>query len=835
MKAINSDDRVRLELVKQKILRMFRVLHKNGIGLDESHILLLTLSLCKDGLISREFLLGHRYTNREKSVYLEEIPGEVSESYSKIIPVLANSLFRIQSNELWEHLLELDRVTLKEYFSEIFEFTLKHISRHHRYKGETMQPVEITRFICGIANLSKNSRVFNPFAGHASFGVFFDENHKYYGQEIDKKTWAIGFLRLMAHRKASSSSFSCDDSVLNWPVEKKFDLIVASPPLGMRFKSKYGLTDSGPRFVEQFLIERSVDTLSDKGQLIALLPQSFLYRRRDQDSFRRQILDKDLLDTVVSFPGGILSNTGMPMVVLVIKKQKKLPNQVRFIDAAKFIREMNSRHKILDDKGLVSMVLSSFEDSDSVRVVDDKVIKENDYIFHVPRYFKKEIPLAEGERLVKLKDLLKKEVGDRLTLPKYGKFIRIRDLKSDIVDFNLDLSKVENEEVPRPLVHELKTTCLLLAIRWGELKPTLFVYQGESVYRNRDIVSYTVDESKVDYAYLINELHTDYVKAQTEVYRMGSTIPFLRQEDLLEVSIKLPSLVEQRAKAQGILELSHRIKALREERNALAQGVTSKLYENASTIKHSLGKPLLNIGASLRNIENALSSQDFNWEKVKLSDRFDLTIKDSFDSVHSNLELINSILLKNESVFDVSNYSLYPLHFIPFIENYVKHVVPVELRNVSINLDIHPDLKEDKIQITGNKELLEIGFNTIVENAVRHGFVDALENYRLEFRVSYHVTKAMLNDTNDNLERFDSYLKIEVANNGKELPANFNLEKLVRKNSFAGNTGNTGQGGFDLNEIIKVHNNGVSTLQLIRESIPSEFTTTYSFLIPLNR
>jgi len=327
------------------------------------------------------------------------------------------------------------------------------------------------------------------------------------------------------------------------------------------------------------------------------------------------------------------------------------------------------------------------------------------------------------------------------------------------------------------------------------------------------------------------------VQEQLDAYRIGTTVPYIRKGDLLEVSIKFPKLEEQKAKMKGILEISDKIRLLQEERDALAQGLSDKLYESASTIKHSLGKPLLNIGSSLRNIEKALSKMDASWQSIRLNEKHDLNIKDSFDSVYNYLDLIHSLLSKNETVLDVSNYELTEFDFLAFIKGYVNRIKSSERFNVSTALDIHPDIKnqpKNMIMIMANAELLEIGLNAIVENAYVHAFTDDLKKYKLEFRVSLYVPHTVKKPSDDTIGRFEAYIKVEVANNGKPFPKNYTIDKLIRKNSFAGETGNTGQGGFDLNEIIKHHNKGVSTLELITEDFTTEFATTYSFLIPLN-
>ena len=109
--------------------------------------------------------------------------------------------------------------------------------------------------MCGLADLKKDAKVFNPFAGLASFGVYLDQGQDYFGQELNQKTWALGALRLMAYEWPGSSKYVCDDSILHWPYEsEKFDLILSSPPFGMRLGHHYRDIEPSIRTIEQFLI-----------------------------------------------------------------------------------------------------------------------------------------------------------------------------------------------------------------------------------------------------------------------------------------------------------------------------------------------------------------------------------------------------------------------------------------------------------------------------------------------------------------------------------------------------------------------------------------------------
>jgi type I restriction enzyme M protein len=831
-----------LEL-KSKLWKVFDILRGENITSENYYVVLFLLSLYKDKLLKADVLIENKSIKDQIESALYKSESDLEQGYRNIYPSFEPILKSISKKGLTtivEVVCNLDHKVLSGNFSELFDSVLYNLAQSQgRYGGEFIQPLEITQLICGLFELPEGAKVFNPFAGLASFGVNLDKGQGYFGQELNQKTWALGALRIMAYECPGSSRYVCEDSILNWPDDsQKFDLIVSNPPYGLRLGNQYREIEPGIRTAEQFLVERGLHSLTNEGKLIALLPQGFLFRGMHEERLRQFLVDEDNLDTIISLPGGLLTNMGIPLIILVVNKNKERPGKVRFIKADKYVEARTPREKVLNVYALNSLIHGNRKDDDSLRIVDNAQIKEWDYNLNVPRYFQKEIALTNNERLVKLKDILEYVRGQRGNLPGYGKLVRIRNLKDDKVDFHLKISEIDDVELRRPDIHQITETCLLLAIPWRTLKPSLFNFEGTPIYRSQDILSFKVNESIADYGYLINELHADYVQEQLESYRMGATIPFIRKDDLMEVAVKLPSLQEQKAKVKGLFELSDKIKMLQEERNSLAHGVSHKLYESVSTIKHSLGKPLLNIGSSLRNIEKALSILNADWEQVKLNERYDLTIKDSFDSVYSNLELIHSMLRNNESVLDVSNYQLTEIDFLTFIKGYVNRIKSAERANVNTKLDIHPDIKiqlKNKVLIQGNTELLEIALNAIVENANMHAFTDLSKKYKLEFRVSLYVAPSVKKQSDDTIGRFDTYIKVEVANNGKPFPKNYSLDKLIRKNSFAGETGNTGQGGFDLNEIVKYHNNGTSTLELITDDFTTEFTTTYSFLIPFNR
>jgi type I restriction enzyme M protein len=853
MREYKLEDVSLIEATKVKLWKVFDTLKSEGISSEDYHVLLFLLSVYKDGLLSVDIVnpKSHLQFTDSNNLYKKLVTGlrnsdsELANQYVSILssfePIIAR-LSESATKHIISVLRDLDMRVLEEHFPEVFDSVLYRIAESHgRSRGEFMQPAELTRFICNLADLPISSRVYNPFAGLASFNVYLGQGCYYFGQEHNQKTHALGVLRIIAYKKYRTSKYVCDDSITHWPdSSEKYNLIVCNPPFGLHIGNRYQGLENKFKGIEQFILQKGIESLSDDGKLITVLPYSFLYKAGKVHEVRAKLVELDLVDCIIGFPGGLLLNTGMPFIVLVINKCKKIPGHVTFIDAMKFVQKKGLRDKTLNDFALLSNI-KKHQESDTVKSIPNDKLKQYGYNLSIQKFFQKEV---EGIQIGKLLEYFKpKELSEyfkhnETKEKKYGKLIRISDLKENGLSPYLDLSSINEVEINSKGLRVIDQDCLLISKIGKKLKPTLFKYRGEPIFITSDINSFKVKHNLVNDIYFVNELNAEYVTEQISSLSIGSSIPYIRTSDLFNVIIKLSPINEQIAKAQALSELYLKVRILEQERNALAHGVSNTLHESISSIKHALGKPLLNIGSSLRNIEKSLSRLIDDWELIKLNERYDLTIKDSFDSVYNNLSLIHSILLNNESKLDFGNYAFHEINFLEFITGYVKRIKTAEKSNVILNLDIHPDFKSqlnNKVIINANSELLEIALNAIVENANMHAFIDNSKQYKLEFRIGLLITPSLKMTTNEEIGGFDTYIKVEVANNGKPFPKNYTLEKLVRKNSFAGETGHTGQGGFDLNEVIKFHNKGLSTLDLIIDDFTSEYSTTYSFLLPLNR
>ena len=814
MKEFKMADILPVEALKSKIWSMFDILRSERIASEDYHVLLFLLSAYKDGLFNTEILNENSNLNERLVRCLHNSESELTNQYNAILATFEPLVMRLSENGT-RHIIgalgELNLAILAEHFADIFDAVLYRITQSQgRFGGEFIQPVELTRFICGLAELQPNSKVYNPFAGLASFGVYLDQGQDYFGQELNQKTWALGALRIMAYQRPGTSRYVCDDSISHWPAtSEKFDLIVANPPYGMRLGNQYREIEPEFRTIEQFLLEKGVHSLNEKGKLIALLPQGILFRGLHEQRLREFLVDEDLIDTIISLPGGLLLNTGIPLIIMVLNKNKKIPGKVRFVDAKKFVDSKSPRERVLNDYGLNSFLHGSKNDSDILRLVSNDEIRAFDYNLSVPRYFQKQV---EG---VKLGEIIEFVRGQRVNLPPTGKLIRIRDLKDDKIDFRLDEATIEDIELRRPDIHQITESCLLLAVRWKTLKPTYFEYKGEAIYRSQDILSFKVNEAIADKAFLINELNADYVQEQLESYRLGASVmPFLRKDDLMEVVIKLPSLQEQRAKVQGIYELSDKIKSLQVERNALAHGKSLKQFSEFASLKHTLGRPRQNILDWSDNLLHFFNEKREGFEALNKAfiEFYDTDIISTLKEIKRDVNFITDVLEKGENGFVLSEYetNTIPLSDINSLIN--------ELSNNGFNFKIKKlPLKSEKLKdrgISANRILFKTLLDNILTNANKYAF----------------SKREAGNEVVVELTEVDDILSMEVKNNGKPFPKNFDREKFITKYSTADSAAGTGLGGYDIHRIASHFSNPDWELSLNEDPI---YPVKFKFQFPI--
>ena len=829
MREENYTRKVIVKEISNKVWRCVDLLYQSG-WVDSTKLMLFLLSAFKDDAFPHIQIIN-------KSNWLEVFSQELKYDlfYNKIYNIYSEDLNNIHPTaftEVIQCFYRIDTNKLKKNFPEVFESLLqKAIDYQGKRSGESVQPKEIIRLIIELANLESNDKVYNPFAGLASFGIYLDEYQEYTAQEFNSDTWAIALMRLKAHNKISSSKFELIDSIENWDDSKKFDLIVATPPFKMRLQRPFysNVINDNYRDVESFLIDKGIHSLSNNGKLITVFSLSFLFSGGRLAKLKRWLIDNNLIDTIITLPSGLLSNTSIPVCVIIFKTISSRPGYVKFIDASSFFVK-SGPNKVLKDKELVKLVHEDIENEFIKYVTTDDIYK-NDFDLSVGRYFLKDI---RGTRFSEFSSIIR---GLRAPTNERMKQVQTRNLKDDVFDSVLTSDELENTLVKRGTFRVIDESCLLIATRWNTLKPTFFNYTGEPIVISQTVVALRLDENIVNPTFLINEFSADYVQKQLDGYRVGSVQPMLRKKDLENIKFQLPSMQEQKAKVSGIIELSERLRKIETEKENILSGIHKEETESSTSLSHILGKPLLSIGSSIEIIQNALSNLDPNWKSYLISQQRQFTLVDAFDSITKNVKYIQELADKNTSLVSVSNFELNELHFLKFLSEFVKDEKKSLNNNISLKLDIHEDIKDlmdNQVLIKGNSQKLRIVLINLLDNAKNHAFTIKEKSNKINIEIlPFTNNEEEASFFNYDIDGKKSYVEVKVSNTGSPLPKDFTLKDYVRKNFAAGKTRNSGLGGYEVNEILKAHNEGKNALNIISNKEDSEYTTTVSFIIPI--
>ncbi len=704
-----------------------------------------------------------------------------------------------------------DAEFFKSIYGEIFEFFLeKYLNNLGKNAAMYAQPNELTQLCISIAEPLENDKIYNPFAGIASFGISLPKGTQYYGQEKYKQTWAIGMLRLMAHNKFENNEFTNTDSISNWaPYFKEtnkslkkriieydniehisFDLVISSPSFGMKVPDGFIKNVGFPGTAESLLIEKGMQLLSLKGKLIAIVSNSFLFAGGRELEIRKNIIENDLLDSIIHFPSGVLKNTALAFSLVLLNKGKRNKGKVKLIDATNYFIGERKRDAVLDYELLLKEFRNDF-DTVSQRIIDNELFSKNDYNLSVLRYFidKNHKELAQGVRLNKLLQLIK---GAKVNKGTNGKLIKIGDLDSRSNTDFLDVTKLETTEI-KSEYREIKESCLLIANKGNLLKPTYFKFENEAIFIGPNIFAFKFDVEKIDISYLINELQTDYCNDQLAKLRIGAVIPSLRINDFLDVVIELPSIEVQRARYKRNIES---INQFNEKVHELEQEIISQ----NSYLRHKIAGSFNNLEGYMGNVleifNNTIKQQYPAIENLKVSPKHKFTFNEYLNKMNTDIVKMKEIVSKQLKVdTDIHSKQLTPINIVAYIQNYVNELKDQANVNFEISFEINEEAFVDekgKIHsplITANAELLKNLFDNLVDNAVKHAFSEGEKNM-IEIWVS----------RDDNPEK--SEFTILFSNNGKTLPENFSYEIYISKGLTSGSSGGDGFGGWYINEIL---------------------------------
>lgn len=315
---------------------------------------------------------------------------------------------------------DLDMVALQkgDVLGDAYEYLIGQFAMESGKKaGEFYTPRQVSEIMAQIvAKTSNVTSVYDPTVGSGSLLLTVKKHLNkdvqkdlvYYGQEKNTATYNLTRMNLLLHgvRPEKMTINNGDTLSQDWPEDPErpnegvqFDAVVMNPPYSVSNWNKSELKVSDPRFSDfsvlppdskgdfAFLLH-GLFHLGVNGTMAIVLPHGVLFRGSTEGEIRKKLLEKGHIDTIIGLPSNLFTNTGIPVVILILKKNRALGDPILVIDASNnFIKV--GKQNVLQEKDIAKIVdtySNRIEITGYSHLATREEIIENEYNLNIPRY-----------------------------------------------------------------------------------------------------------------------------------------------------------------------------------------------------------------------------------------------------------------------------------------------------------------------------------------------------------------------------------------------------------------------------------------------------------------
>ena len=224
---------------------------------------------------------------------------------------------------------------------------------------------------------------------------------EYYGQEIKTSTYNLARMNMIIHGVSATNQHlhNADTLDKDWPADEvtDFDAVMMNPPYSQKWSADKGFLND-PRFSDYgvlapkskadyaFLLH-GLYHLKSTGTMGIVLPHGVLFRGAAEGKIRQKLLEKGMIYAVIGLPAGIFYSTGIPTIIMVLKKDRP-GRDVLFIDGSKEFVKGKPQNTLTDAN--IERLYKAYKDRKDeekfCHVATFEEIKDNDFNLNIPRY-----------------------------------------------------------------------------------------------------------------------------------------------------------------------------------------------------------------------------------------------------------------------------------------------------------------------------------------------------------------------------------------------------------------------------------------------------------------
>lgn len=258
--------------------------------------------------------------------------------------------------------IDLRNATLDEpeMLGRTYESLIARFANDSGRGGEFFTPPKLACLLAEILQPREGMRICDPACGTGGMLIQCADyvqrqggnprNLSLYGQEKSLEAWSLGrmnmLLRELEHEIVKGDTIR-EPKLLENGSLMLFDIALSNPPTNMsNWGSEIAAYDPWRRFRfgmpppskgDFAFLQHMIATLTPTGRMAVLVNQGVLSRGQSEADIRRQLIENDLIESVVALPPGVLYPISVAPAILVINRAKspERVGKIFFVDASK--------------------------------------------------------------------------------------------------------------------------------------------------------------------------------------------------------------------------------------------------------------------------------------------------------------------------------------------------------------------------------------------------------------------------------------------------------------------------------------------------------------------
>lgn len=291
-----------------------------------------------------------------------------------------------------------------------------------RRASEAYTPRALVEMMVELVAPRGGESVYDPVCGSGGFLISANDKAlrtesrlplNIHGREINLSAARIAKMNCIVHG-IHGSDIRIADSLQAFEVSA-YDIILANPPFSLATDSYERNTscsyfDFGappPNNADFAFLQMIIKSLSSGGRAAILVSNGVLFRGGIEGAIREKIIQAGLVESVISLPGGMLKNTGIPTSILILKKPGVPGNSILLIDSAEAERQAGTESSASVNSQFSATIAKykNFEEVEGVaKLVTTDELQGNFYSLNISRYM-----LGKQVERTSLPDLISKQ------------------------------------------------------------------------------------------------------------------------------------------------------------------------------------------------------------------------------------------------------------------------------------------------------------------------------------------------------------------------------------------------------------------------------------------